>query len=202
MGGRPTQQTTGWIACAQSRLIPKPCPPQLLKSPAAAPSLPRIPGSRTTAWTLTLEAVAKEAIPKHPGVEVERVPMLGAEERVRGLQRGGAQLVCRVHRQSRVVHGLWEHQLWPSIERAAGARSCSGREATHEGRLGRTGVRVVERRGPERFLCGGHSQRMGARAPAARTPAGATILGYQGLYGETPLSRGLEHGRGRRSGVR
>lgn len=155
-----------------------------------------------TAWTLTLEAVTEEAIPKHPGIEVERVPMLGAEERVRGLQRGGAQLVRWVHRQRRVVHGLGEHKLRPSVQRATGARGGSGREATHEGRLGRTGVRVVERRGPERFLRGGHCQRMGARAPTARAPAGATILGHQGFYGETPLGRRLEHDRGRRSGAR
>lgn len=105
-----------------------------------------------TTWSLTLEAVAEEAIPKHPGVEVERVPMLGAEERVRGLQRGGSQLVRRVHRQRRMVHGLGEHKLRPSVERATGTRGGSGRETTYEGRLGRTGVSVVESRGPERFL--------------------------------------------------
>lgn len=43
---------------------------------------------------------------------------------------------------------------------------------------------------------------MGARAPTARAPAGTTILGHQGFYGETPLGRRLEHDRGRRSGAR
>lgn len=83
---------------------------------------------------------------------MERVPVLGAEEGVRGLQRGGAQLVRWVHGQRGVVHGLGKHELRPSVERATGARGGCGGETAHEGRLGRAGVRIVERCGPEWFL--------------------------------------------------
>ncbi|TEA29343.1 hypothetical protein DBR06_SOUSAS8610015, partial [Sousa chinensis] len=149
---------------------------------------------------LTLKAVAEEAVSQHPGIEVQRVPVLGAEEGVRGLQRGGAQLVRRVHGQRRVVHGLGEHELGPAVERAAGARG--GGEAAHEGRFGRAGVRVIERRGPERLLRGGRRQGMGACTPAASAPAGAAVLGHQRLDGKAALGCGLEHGRGRQSRAR
>lgn len=150
--------------------------------------------------------MAEEAVPQDPGVEVQRVPVLGAEEGVRGLQRGGAQLVRRVHGQRGVVHCLGEHKLGPTVERAAGARGGGGGggsgEAAHEGRLGRAGVRVIERRGPEWLLRGGRRQGMGAGAPAASAPAGAAVLGYQGLDGKAAFGCGLEHGRGRQSRAR
>lgn len=69
---------------------------------------------------------------KHPRVEMERVWMPGAEERVRGLKQGGAQLVSPMHHQGPVVHGLVEHLLGPSMEQAAGTSRGSGKEATHQ----------------------------------------------------------------------
>ena len=153
-----------------------------------------------TTWALTLKTVAEEAVPQHPGIEVQRVPVLGAEEGMRGLQRGGAQLVRRVHGQRVVVHGLGEYELGTAVERAAGARG--GGEAAHEGRFGCAGVRIIERRGPERLLRGGRRQGMGACAAAASAPSSAAVLGHQRLDGKAALGCGLEHGRGRQSRAR
>lgn len=69
---------------------------------------------------------------KHPRVEMERVWMLGAEERVGELKQGGAQLVSPMYHQGPVVHGLVEHWLRPSMEQAAGTSRGNVREATHQ----------------------------------------------------------------------
>jgi hypothetical protein len=123
---------------------------------------------------LTLKPVAEEPITEHPGVEVERVPVLGPEE-VRGsgvLQVGRPpQWVVAMGRHTQrvvVVHRLRENELRVRVQGPALRRLVP----VHEGLRGGAVVRVAEGRGADGLLRG----------------RGA-LLGHQGLDGEAAFSR-------------
>lgn len=112
--------------------------------------------------------MSKEAVPEDPGVEVERVPVLGAEE-VRMLQVGASQLVGG-HGERRVAHALREHELGALVERPGRG----GRVGAHQGVSARAGV--AQRRGADGLL--------GAQG---------ALFGDQGLDCEAALPRRREH---------
>ena len=125
--------------------------------------------------------MSEEAVPQHPGVEVQRVPVLRGAEEVRGGGGGGvlqAGVRGPVGRQAqRVVvvvvvvgvHRLREHELRVGVQRGPGLRR---RVPAHEGLRGGGGVRVAERGGADGLLRGG-----------------GALLPHQGLDGEAAFSR-------------
>lgn len=116
-------------------------PPEKLRDESEGP--PPLPLPR-----LTLEAVPQVAAPQHPGVEAQRLPVLRAEEALRGdLQR--------VQRQSagalRVRPGVLQHHLrtgW--VQSPPTAPLEAGTE--NPGRVQR--LRKPERRGPDGLVPG------------------------------------------------
>lgn len=124
---------------------------------------------------LTLEAVSQVPAPQHPRVEAERVPVLRAEEALRGdlqrVQRQPAGALC-------VCAGLLQHHVREQSPAVAPLEA----GAEHSGGSGRVqGVREAQRRGPDGLL-------PGAAAVAA------SVLPDQRLDGEALLvSAVLEH---------
>ncbi len=123
-----------------------------------------------SSW-LTLEAVSQVPAPQHPGVEAERLPVLRAEEALRGdLQR--------VQRQSawalRVRPGLLEHQVRPGRVQSPPAVPLEA-GAEDPGRGGVQGLREPERRGPDGLI------------PGAAAAVAVRLLPDQRLDGEAFL---------------
>lgn len=122
---------------------------------------------------LTLEAVSQVPAPEHPGVEAERVPVLRAEEALRGdLQRVQRQPTGAL----RVRPGLLEHHVRPGrVQSPSPAPLEAGAEDSGSGcRV--QGLREPERRGPDGLIPG-----------AAAAAAAVRLLPDQRLYGEAFL---------------
>lgn len=125
--------------------------------------------------------MAQVPAPQHPRVEAQRLPVLRAEEALRGeLQR--------VQRQAAVAvrPGLLEHHVWPGRVQSPPAAPLEA-GAKDPGGGGVQGLREPERRGPDGFF-------PGAGASGASGAAAARLLPDQGLDGEAFLAAAVvEH---------
>lgn len=123
---------------------------------------------------LTMEAVSQVPAPQHPGVEAERVPVLRAEEALRGqLQRVQRQPAGAL----RVRPGLLQHHVRPcSVQSPAAAPLEAGAEHSGGGG-GMQRLREPERRGPDGLIPGA----------AAVVVVAVRLLPHQRLYGEAFL---------------
>lgn len=99
---------------------------------------------------LTLEARSQVAAPQHPRVEAERLPVLRAEEALRGdlqrVQRQPTGALC-------VRPGLLQHQLRPGRVQSPAATPLEA-GAKHPGGGGVQGLRESECRGPNGLISG------------------------------------------------
>lgn len=131
---------------------------------------------------LTLEAVSQVPAPEHPRVEAERVPVLRAEEALRGdLQRVERQPTWAL----RVRPGLLEHHVRPGRKQSPSPAPLEAGAEDSGGGGWVQGLREPERRGPDGLIPG-----------AAAVAVAVRLLPDQRLYGEALLVIAvLEHFR-------
>lgn len=125
--------------------------------------------------------MAQVPAPQHPRVEAERVPVLRAEEALRGdLQRVQRQPAGAL----RVRPGLLEHHVRPGRVQSPSAASLEAGAEDPGGGGGRgrvQGLREPERRGPDGLIPGA------AAAASTATAAAGRLLPDQRLNGEALL---------------